>query len=351
MLPDPGAGPVGFYVHHHGSGHATRSKQLADGLPADTPVRFFTSAPDYFEGYGADRLTPLPPDFLRTRDPARDLLRDNVLHYAPVDLPGVSARMAIIAGWIAEHRPAYFVVDLSVELALFVRLCGCRVYLVRLHGHRDDPAHTAAFQLAEGLLAPFAPALEDAHTPDWVREKTIYLGTFSRYDNRKEARPQVRRTLKISGERPVVTVVNGSGGATRSAAYWAKVAAAHPDQQWLLVGRLDAADVPPPDNLRLAGFVADTYPYLRAADYLIGSGGTNTMSEVAAVRGRFISLPEPRPFGEQVCKMRALERLGLTVVVEALPAAGEWREYLAKADELDLSRWEAVTCGSGSSVR
>ena len=346
MLPDPGGRPVGFYVHHHGSGHATRCKQLAAALPTGAPYRFFGSDATHFPTPWRQHFTLLPPDVdpstgPHRRDPSTDLLADEVLHYAPTDMPGLSQRMATIAEWIAEEQPAYFVVDLSVEIALFVRLCGCPVHLVRLHGRRTDLAHTAAFGLANSTLAPFAPCMEDAHTPAWLRQKTRYLGTFSRYDDRNEPRPQVRSTLGYGPDRPLVTVVNGSGGDDRDATYWGEVARRHPDHDWLLVGKLRNEEEPP-SNLRITGYVADTYPYLRAADYIIGSGGTNTMSEVAAVRGRFISLPEPRPFEEQHCKMQALANLGLTVMLTERPEPQDWTSILARADELDLDGWRQL---------
>lgn len=348
MLPDPRNRPVGFYVHHHGSGHATRCRQLAQTLPQGTPYRFFSSASRFFPEPDLEQLTLIPPD-VRPDGPAEeDLLKEQILHYAPTDLPALSRRMADIAGWIADNQPAYFVVDLSVEVAIFARLCGCRVLLVRLHGYRDDPAHLAAFRLADRLLAPFPEVLEDEHTPQWVRAKTDYLGTFSRFDNRRNSsltegnEQQTREALGLPDDRPVVTVINGSGGAKRPTDYWADTAQQHPGYHWVLVGELDRGDFNPPPNLHTPGYVSDPYAYLRVANYIIGSGGTNLMSEVAAVRGRFISLPEDRPFGEQLCKMRALEKLGLTVLLEQLPAASGWSAPLQRADKIQLDNWEQL---------
>jgi hypothetical protein len=331
--------PVAFYVHHHGSGHANRTRLLCEQWPNAAPLHVFTSAPERFAGWEGATVHTLPYDYDCTRDPAQDILREHILHYAPVDLPSLQQRMAIIANWIAEHHPSLFVVDLSVEVALFVRLCGVRVALMRLHGRRDDPAHLAAFQLADRLIAPFPAALEDAHTPDWVREKTVYLGAFSRYDDRKETKEQCRRQLGLGIQQKVVTIINGAGGGAQVQSRWEAAAQSSPEWTFLLVGEVDSANGQA-ENLWVVGRVADTYPYLKAADVVIGSGGTNTMMEVGAARVPYLSMPEPRPFDEQHCKMGGLAGLGLT---RMLPERVEdWPSLLTAAEQIDVSGWDRL---------
>ena len=335
-------GPVAFYVHHHGAGHANRAKLLAARWPAER-VHVFTSAAERFVGWSGGRVHALPPDVAPGRDPQKDLLQNRVLHYAPVGLPSLSERMAKIAAWIADARPSLFIVDLSVEVALFARLCGARTALVRLHGHRDDPAHTAAFGLCDRLVAPFPEALDDPHTPDAVRRMTVYLGAFSRYDGRTLTRAEARRQIDYAPapDRRLAVVINGSGGADRDPDVWCDIAGANPSWDWLLVGRVPVCD-DPPANLHHAGYQKDTFPFLRAADVVVGSGGTNTMMEVGAARTRFVSLPEPRPFDEQLCKMQALSRLGLTEVCETRPAPDAWAPVLDAALRQDPSGWDRL---------
>lgn len=334
----PEHAPVAFYVHHHGSGHAQRTRVLAEHWPTKAPIHVFTSAPERFTDWPADRIHALPPDTDPGRDPARDHLEGQILHYAPVHCTGVSARMALIANWIAEHQPALFVVDLSVEVALFARLCGVPVALVRLHGYRSDPAHEHAFRLANCLVAPFPDRLEDEHTPNWVREKTVYLGCFSRYDNRQEDRATCRKLIGCAPDDRLVVVINGSGGGHRSTRYWNRVAATNPTYHFVLLGKLAGAE-DGPANLDRIGFVDDTFPYLKAADVVIGSGGTNTMHEVGAAGARYLSLPEPRPFGEQYCKMKALQQQGLTRIVGSDIPPAEWSKWLRRARDLRPERW------------
>ena len=343
MLPSP----VGFYVHHQGSGHANRCRLLAARLPEDVPVHVFTSAPASFAGWTRGRVHDLPPDTSSDRDPSLDLLDDAVLHYAPVDLPGLQQRMALMASWFAAARPSLFVVDLSVEVALFARLCGVRTALVRLHGHRDDPAHLAAFRLAHRLLAPFPATLEDAHTPAWVREKTTYLGAFSRYDDRTETRQAARAQLGIPRSARVVTIINGTGGGAQVPAKWQAIAAAAPTWTFRLVGVVEDTGSGP-QNLTTVGFVTDTFLQLKAADVVVGSGGTNTMMEIGAARVPYLSMPEPRPFDEQLCKMRALAARGLTHILDPDLPVTEWPSLLERMRVMDTSGWDTLYAGGSS---
>ena len=307
-------------------------------MPEGVPVHVFTSVPGHFEAWDAGAVHILPSDTDPQRDPASDMLQDEIIHYAPVDLPGLQERMARMAQWIASCRPQLFVVDLSVEVLLFVRLCGVRTALVRLHGHREDPAHQAAFRLADHLIAPFPPQLDDEHTPDWVRDKTYYLGAFSRYDHRQESREACRHQLGLPLNKRVVTVINGAGGGAQEQTRWEAVAQACPEWTILLVGKIEPTVRSVP-NLRYVGFVNDTFPYLKAANVVVGSGGTNTMMEVGAARVPFLSLPEDRPYHEQYCKMRALERLQLTRIIDTRIPPGDWNAVFAQAEKMDTSGW------------
>ena len=46
------------------------------------------------------------------------------LHRAPHHDPGMASRMDTIARWVADAQPEAVVVDVSVEVAVFVRLLG-----------------------------------------------------------------------------------------------------------------------------------------------------------------------------------------------------------------------------------
>ena len=339
---------IGWYVHHHGSGHAQRTRQLIDGL--DARVHVLTSAPGRFREHPAvEQLITLEDDAV----PGDHTPPCDTFHYTPMRNPTVQRRMQTVANWMVETQPDLLVVDLSVEITLLARLFGVPTCVVRLHGHRDDTAHTQCFRSAARILAPFPACMEDQHTPDWLRQKTVYLGGFSRFSERKLSRADAREQIGYASAAPLVVIANGSGGGAHPLDYWCCVARAHPDIRWLLIGKSPAAlPASIPDNLRPRGYVTDTFPYLRAADYVVGSAGTNTVMEVAAARGRYISLPEKRPFEEQYCKALTLERLGAAVVRASRPAAVEWNNLLQRADRIDLTNWDAVRqTGRLASVR
>ena len=330
---------IGWYVHHHGSGHAQRTKQLLRGL--DARVHVLTSAPERFHDHpDVERVIALPDDAV----PGDHQSACSTFHYTPMGVPVVQQRMQRIANWLANEQPSLLVVDLSVEVTLLARLFGVRTCVVRLHGRRDDTAHVQCFRSAERVLAPFPACMEDAHTPNWLRTKSRYLGGFSRFDRRgaldvAPARKQIGYALPD----PLVVVANGLGGASHALDYWTKVAHRHRDKQWLLIGKTPVTTSPSlPENLYLQGYVTDTYPYLCAADVVVGSAGTNTVMEVAAARRPYVSLPEPRPFDEQLCKALTLERLGAAVVCRQRPITTEWGNLLERASQIDLANWDNI---------
>ena len=324
-------------MHHHGSGHRQRTLQLIDGLEAQ--IHVLTSAPEAFESHGGvARVVALPDDAV----PGDHSPPCDTFHYTPMGVPRVQRRMQRITDWIVAHRPDLLVVDLSVEVTLLARLFGVRTCVVRLHGRRDDTAHEQCFRSAERVLAPFPRSMEDAHTPDWLRRKTTYLGGFSRFDGRALTREAARMQIGYALPQPLVVIANGLGGADHALDYWCEVANRHPAQHWLLIGKSPADPPELPTNLFLQGFVTDTFPYLRSADYIVGSAGTNTVMEIGAARGRYISLPEPRPFDEQCCKARTLERLGAAVVRYERPAVGDWPALFRAADALQPTAWDAI---------
>ena len=157
---------IGWYVHHQGAGHCQRARAVAAALPR--PCTLIGSLAGFDTG-GLDVLD-LPDDRplgeasgFDGRDGAAD--RPDALHYAPLNHPGVRARMAAIAAWAARTDPALIVVDVSVEVALLARLLSVPTIVVRLAGTRTDAPHLEAFRSAARLLAPFPEALEGAGVP------------------------------------------------------------------------------------------------------------------------------------------------------------------------------------------
>ncbi|MGZ8803670.1 MAG: hypothetical protein ACXWZG_00020 [Microbacterium sp.] len=114
---------IGWYVHHHGRGHLTRMLAIVPHLDAE--IRCFSSLPkpDDLPAHCSwtvlDRDDDARPG---TGDPhAADPDAGGLLHWAPLGHDGHRSRLAAIAASLADAPVDAFVVDVSVEVALFVR--------------------------------------------------------------------------------------------------------------------------------------------------------------------------------------------------------------------------------------
>ena len=346
---DPvGIGPagIGFYVHHHGRGHANRARQLIAHL--EESVTVFGSSVDYLRDLTSERVgvIELPSDVVPIQPEQKDW--PDTLHYAPLNVPGIRERMFLLAEWAYRTQPALLVVDVSVEIALFGRLLSIPTVIVRQNGRRDDPPHRAAYQSARGLLAPYPATLEEADTPDWIRRKTYYAGGFSRYTNRALGRTEARQQLDMHPDQPCVVVMSGLGGTGSPAEAICAAAQACPDWEWWVVGLAGASPAESPANVRLVGRVDDTFPYLRGADVVIASAGNNTVMEVATAETPYVCIPEERPFGEQHYKAKALSRMNAAVVLPQWPTSSQWPTLLAEAQQKDTRALAGITDPRGA---
>ena len=324
---------IGYYAHHHGRGHITRALAVLGHVSA--PATLFTSAalqgPTHFD------VVVLPAD--RPRD-GGDLEDASPLHYAPVGHPAVRDRMSRIAAWAAEG-PSVLCVDVSVEVALFGRLLSLPVVAVRQHGARWDPAHLIAYRLAERLMAPFPEMLEEPDAPAWIRDKTDYVGGFSRFDGRTAGPPP--------GTRRVAVVGGGGFGGPSSRAAWSardvlEAAQATPGWTWTWIGGKAAGA----SNLEALGWVSDPFPALAAADVIVTAGGHNAVMEAAAVDRPLLVVPEARPFDEQACKAAALGAVGAAVVRWSWPEPAAWAGALEDALALEAGPRRALVDGCGA---
>ncbi|WP_375409432.1 glycosyltransferase [uncultured Methylobacterium sp.] len=321
--------PIGYYVHHQGAGHWQRANLLADAL--DRPVTLIGTLDGIDTGATRHPCVPLPDDRLAGGD-GQDFEgldgesdRPHAFHYVPLRAPAVRTRMARIAAWIAEADPVLMIVDVSVEVALFARLLSVPTVVVRLAGTRTDIPHLEAFRSAERLLAPFPAELESEGTPGWVRAKTFHAGFLGL---------ESRRGREEDGS---ILVIYGSGGEGGSCHDLAAAAAAVPDRDWHVLGPVHGEAALPP-NLHLHGWVTEIGPRLAAASLVVGTGGDGVVAAVAAGAKRFVCIPEPRPFEEQVAKARRLDALGAAILCEAWPGAEAWPGVIRAGLALDPAR-------------
>jgi hypothetical protein len=317
---------IGYYAHHHGSGHATRLKAIARHLQG--PVTGLSSLPTPADWHGPwVRLgRDDTPNAWSWED--ADVTAGGVLHWAPLHHRGLSERMSTITSWIERARPSLVVADVSVEVTLLARLSGIPVVVVAMPGDRTDRPHRMAYDVATSLLAPWP---RGTHEVDWPAEwlgKLCAVGGISRFDGLAPG-----PAPSGSGRRKVL-VVWGAGGRDAAACDVGAARAGTPGWEWCERGPAS----PSPD----------LWADLMAADVVVTHAGQNAVAEVAAARRPAVVVAQARPFDEQVATATAVDRLGLAVGLARWPDASAWPALLDRAVGLGGSGWERWSSGDGA---
>lgn len=326
---------IGYYLHHHGSGH--RRRATAVGRELRSPV----------VGLGSGGPPPGWPgrwrELARDDEPAvvdealADVTAGGVLHWVPRAHPGLLERHRSLVQWLADARPALVVVDVSVEVALLVRLCGVPVVVGGMPGERTDAVHALAYDLAEAILAPWpAGAHPDAGwTQDWW-DKTWHVGGISALagagpgasGQREGAGPGEPGRTGTDGRQ--VLVLWGSGGEDLAEEQLASAREATPGWTWSVRGGGHTTA----DDEQLVAEIA-------AADVVVCHAGQGSVADVAAARRPAVVLAHPRPYDEQLATARAVDRMGLAASAVGWPTAGTWPGLLDRALERGGQGWAA----------
>ena len=323
---------IGWYVHHHGVGHRRRLEAvvphlttLVTGLGSGQPP----------QGLDASWVNLARDD---TGGTAHDPTAGGVVHWAPIGDDGLRHRMATLAAWADVTDCRLFVVDGSVEVALFARLLGLPTVVVAARGRRDDRPHHVAFDSATAILAPWTREAQPRWPARWLA-KTHWVGGFSRYDGRTDPGHPVD-----CDHAPCAALVLGTGGHVLGPDDLVAAAEAMPGWHWHVAGRLDV------DHPRVTahGFVDDVWPLLRHVEVVVGPCGGGTVGEVAAAGARFVALPQPRPFREQEDKADRLAELGLLVRGPSRPRGDEWAQLVDRAMDLPADGWSWAHDGKGA---
>ena len=337
--------PIGFYVHHEGRGHLDRTRAIIAAL-GDRPTVVATSRADAPGLLPSSEVTVLDGDV--PAGPLGDVTANGAFHWAPADSRAGQARARQLLGWVQRHQPALVVVDVSVEVAVFLRLLGVAVVAVRLPGTRDDDTHRLGYRVAAGLLAPFAAAMEDPATPPAVVAATTHCGLVTRHAV-SAAPPGAAPTppARATG-RPRALVVWGQGTEPPSGPQLDAAARATPGWEWTVVG-------PPcperaPALVTHLGWREDLRALVESAAVVIGAPGDGTLGLVAATSSCFVAIVQARPFGEQAATAAQLDRHGVAVVEASWPEPRRWPMLLERACTLDPTRLQ-VLGASGAARR
>ncbi|MCZ4521971.1 glycosyltransferase [Rhodococcus ruber] len=313
---------IGYYAHHHGVGHVTRADAIARSLSEPMTVLSSRTRPP---GHAAAEWLSLPLDVDDSTDAvAQDSSAGGVLHWAPHDVVGLTERMAIIAQWVAREKPSAVVVDVSVEVAMFVRLMGVRVVVMAIPGERTDPIHGLAYRAATHILAPWS---REVYDPGWLlpyADKTTFSGSISRFAGRERT--------SLPGD-PTVVVLGAAGGTslTRDLV-----------DSWSAV---DARFEFRPLGVAGGDWIDDVWPVLCSAALVVTHAGQNAVADVAAAGAPAIVVPQVRPFGEQSATGRALLDGYVAEVCDTWPSVAQWHATADRALDLGGAGWSALHTG------
>lgn len=318
---------IGWYVHHQGRGHLSRFLAIRPHLDADVVCFSTLERPDGLpDGTTWIRLDrddrPEVDSAGLAQDPsAAEPTAAGLLHWAPLAHHGHRSRLGRIAVEALRQHIAAFVVDVSVEVTLFVRLLGIPVVLVAQPGRRDDDAHRLGYRAATRILAPWPEGLIDEPVfPDGAN--VVLTGGISRFDGRE--RP-------IGTARAGVVVLLGAGGGDVDDDQLEGLAAAVPSR---LVTVLGAG----------RGWHDDVWDDLTGAGVVVAWAGQGSVADVAAAGAPAVFIPQARPFDEQRVTADALHRARLAAVEPDWPDAWDWPEVLdrAVAASGDWSSWQTT---------
>lgn len=311
---------IGWYVHHHGSGHLVRFLAIRPHLDADVVVLSSRPAPPELPARtrwvalerdddvrtGSDGVARDPHDTDRSRPTA-----GGALHWAPLHHAGHTGRLAAIADVLAQEPLDAFVVDVSVEVAVLVRLLGVPLVLMTQPGVRDDAPHALAHRLADAVIATWPAGRDDPTGLDPVE-----VGGISRFDGRpRTGPPEPGRVLLLGGG----SAGERAGEAGEAARDWRRLGG---DGPW----------------------VEDPWPEICAAEVVVSAAGQNAVADLAAAGARAVVVPEDRPFDEQRATAHELREAGLAVVVDTWPDDADWPDLLERARHLgpDWSAWQVA---------
>lgn len=314
---------IAFYIHHHGAGHFMRSLAIAKALNHDDIV---------FLGSGLTHLKDEIPTNIRVIDLPLDVPKDDepalgegsevdCFHYSPLQVTGITQRVAIMTKFFMENERVLLVVDVSVEVTLLARLCGIPTVVMRQHGERTDLPHSLAYQSAELLIAPFSKEMETSNN-DTLIDKTFYSGGFSRY----EAESKVVKTYQDQ-----VAIIIGQGGSSIDAESIYLIAKTCPSLYFHVLGDVALSQKEAVTNVTFHGRIGNVKEVLLRCGLVIGNLGHNTVMEVAALNKPFIGIPESRPFNEQIDKAKSIQ--GVEGFISVFPEdvrQTQWNDTILK---------------------
>ena len=354
---------IGYYAHHHGSGHCRQADKLAALLPADqrSHLTVFTSLSA--ETYTFNSIpelqvirlvaeNELESDTLKGR--AGEYWHPNSLHYSPVGNSNIQKRSHKILDSIHKLNIELMIIDVSVEVAMLCRAASVPYLYVRLPGLRDDEPHLNAFAGALALLAPYPRTLESTKTPEWISQKTLYLDFINTQQRDAQTYQDfIKHLMQLITDKKalslmlndkdkdtptIVSVIKGYGGHQA-------IDATLPELRQLLpyafIISLGPIDEDKRHYVDIAVDVSDVTPFIEHSDYLLMACGLNAVAQAYDYATPLVVLPDDRPHQEQ------------EVMAEALIAQGRalsWQQFKALINASGTHKLSGKTANQSTQI-
>lgn len=331
---------LGYYAHHHGSGHCRQIDKLAALLPTEarqqlTVFTNVTSDAYTFAAIDEAQIVRLPAEDERADDVlagrAGQYWQPASLHYSPVGNSDIQQRSHKILDTIYQRRIDLMIIDVSVEVAMLCRAASVPYLYVRLPGLRDDVPHLNAFAGALALLAPYPRTLESAMTLDWLAKKTLYLDFINTQQRDAQTYQDfIKHLMQLITDKKalslmlndkdkdtptIVTVIKGYGGHQAIDAKLPELRQLLPHAFIISLGPIDEDKR---HYVDIAVDVSDVTPFIEHSDYLLMACGLNAIAQAYDYATPLVVLPDDRPHQEQ------------EVMAEALIAQGRafsWQQF------------------------
>ncbi|WP_286796739.1 hypothetical protein [Psychrobacter sp. UBA6291] len=331
---------LGYYAHHHGSGHCRQIDKLAALLPTEarqqlTVFTSVTSEAYTFAAIDEAQVVRLPAEDERADDVLAGRAGQNwqpaSLHYSPVGNSDIQQRSHKILDTIYQRRIDLMIIDVSVEVAMLCRAASVPYLYVRLPGIRDDVPHLNAFAGALALLAPYPRTLESTKTPEWISQKTLYLDFINtQQKNAQTYQDFIKDLMQLITDKKalslmlndkdkdtptIVTVIKGYGG---HQAIDAKLPELRQLLPYAFIISLGPIDEDKRHYVDIAAEVSNVTPSIEHSDYLLMACGLNAVAQAYDYATPLVVLPDDRPHQEQ------------EVMAEALIAQGRalsWQQF------------------------
>jgi hypothetical protein len=309
---------IGYYVHHRGLGHLHRALAIAEKLAEPVTILSSLPRPDSWHGGWID----LPVD---TDVEPRDAKAGGTLHWVPLGSLGLRTRMTTISTWITAEQPEAIVIDVSVEVAMLVRLHGVPVITFAQPGDRSDAAHTVGYGVATAVIAPWPDRFDPLRLSPGLDLVLQHTGAISRFEIATASRVDPQQ----------IAVLNGAGGRGVSSLglVVAEARLRSTGFEWI-----ELTDAP-------ADVVAKT---LRTSAIVFAHCGQNALAEVAAARVPAVLVAEERPHEEQAAMADSIAGSGLPAFVTTPDSAVDWVSTLATVCDYDGDLWSEWCDGFGA---